>query len=146
MGAKLARWVVFTILFSLIPLAVDFVSEIARSSGVVEMSSFGRHGELYLLASAICAVGLGEVLGVNDKYNIYKILAGGGAVVIITAATALYTISASDAVNALTHASATGTLPNESFSRKILSYSGLTFLFACIVSTSCIALSEVKNA
>lgn len=144
MAAKLARWLLFSVLFSLIPLVIDFVSELARTNGSLAWDSFGRHGELYLLASAMCAVGLGEILGSREKAIIPKISAGGAAALIIALATALYTISASDAALALAHQAGTQVSANETFAKNVLNYSGLMFLFACVVSTSCIALSEVK--
>ena len=144
MAAKLARWLIFTVVFSLIPLVVDFVSEIARTNGALEAANFGRHGELYLLASAMCAVGLGEIIGVSQNWSLPKIMAGGGAAVIIALATALYTISASDAAQALVRGASEHGAANNVFAKNLLGYSGLTWIFACIVSTSCIALSEVK--
>ena len=144
MGAKIARWLLFTVLFSLIPLGVDFLAEAARTNGEVSISSIGRHGELYLLASAMCAVGLGELTGISSKYLIAKLLAGGAAMIVIGAATALYTISASDAATALAQQAGSQPAVTQSFAHNVISYSYLMFIFACIASTSCIALSEVK--
>lgn len=145
MAAKLSRWVIFTILFSLIPLCVDFFAEVIFSKGVFELSNFGRHGELYLLAAATCAVGLGEVIGVNQRFVVPKIIAAGSSLLVIAVATALYTLSASDAAKVLLHAAGTHTATDELFTKPILAYSPIMFVVACILSTSCIALSEVES-
>ena len=142
MKAKLARWVLFSIIFALIPLFVDFIAELTRTNG--QSASFGRHGELYLLASAMCAVGVGEILGVNQKFVIAKIAAGGAALLIIGLATALYTISASDAAAELVKQAGDAKTSGADFYKGVVGYSWLMFVFSCIVSTSCIALSEVE--
>jgi hypothetical protein len=61
MAAKLIRWLVFTIFFSLLPILASYLESAATTAaGWPEMSSVLAHGELYLLASSFSAAGLGR--------------------------------------------------------------------------------------
>lgn len=133
MIAKTVRWLFFSVFFSLVPILADYGWAFGNSAvDVPNLSAVLRHGELYLLSSALAAIGLGEVIGVNQNWQIPKIITGGISILNICFATFLYTyINNSGAERAAIY-----------WSSKSL----LFFAFSCIVATSCVALSEIGDA
>jgi hypothetical protein len=130
MGAKVARWLVFSVLFSLVPICASYALAIASSTTVVPpLSSVVKHGDFYLLSSVLSAVGLGEVIGANQKFQVYKIITGGVSCLIIGFSTFLFVYASTSEL--------------ELVELKLAYASYWMFVFACIVATSCVVLSEI---
>jgi hypothetical protein len=132
MGAKIARWLLFSVIFSLVPILASYLLAVANTSaGFPPLATVAKHGELFLLSSALAAIGLGEVIGVNQKGQIYKIITGGFSCINIGLSTFLFVFTNNAADLAASYFS---------------SVSYWMFLFSCVVATSCVALSEIRDA
>jgi len=132
MAAKISRWLFFSVMFSLIPLLASYLTASSDKKDWPQLSSALGSGELFLLSTTFAAVGLGELLGGNQRYPVAKIIVGGFSFLKLCMSTFLY---------AAANHSAAGTA--ETF---YLNTSYWIFIFSCVVSTSCIALSEIKDA
>ena len=131
MAAKIFRWAIFTVLFSLLPIVASYVIAVAKKDGTfVPLGSVIEHGELYLLSSSFAAVGLGEVIGVNESWKISKIIVAGFSLLNVGLSSILFATASNMAGNA--------NAVLEAFSYPI-------FFFSFIVGTACIALSEAKH-
>lgn len=131
LGAKLARWVFFTVLISLAPIFLDYAVLLARDGQALPpIQMVLDHGELYLLSSAFLCVGLGEVIGSSSKLKVTKIVVSGLAVLILILAVGLYVASKNVDQNAGIFFSG----PSVWF-----------FIASCGLSTSCIALSGIND-
>lgn len=133
MWPKFVRWLVFGVTFSLAPIADDYVSAIGRHGGSFPpIAEVLKHGELFILSSALAAVGLGEIIGANQKFQLVKIFIGGFSALNIFSSSELYS-----------HA-------NSPESANFIGYytvvSYFIFAFTCIVSASCILISDIKDA
>lgn len=130
---KLIRWVIFTVLFSLLPIFISYIVATVRDADNPSLlASVVSHGELYLLASSFSAVGLGEIIGVNQKWQISKIIVSGLSLLSLVLSIGLYVY-----LNYNQDQKAILTLTSMSY---------WTFSFSCVVSSACIALSEIKDA
>jgi hypothetical protein len=79
---KLLRWFMFSVLASLVPLALTYFSHrIDRHAVRLEML-LGR-GELLLITTTLGAAALGELIPANRENAIAKVLAGGASVLMI---------------------------------------------------------------
>lgn len=74
--SKLARWAIFTVALSLVPLILDFISKSSNGSSHYVSEVIAR-GELSLICTALSGVALGELIGLSEKAKIAKILLGG---------------------------------------------------------------------
>lgn len=92
MIVKLIRWIIFTAICSLIPLAFAYFDLLFkdRSPGIEKII---RNGELLLITTVICATAIGEILasGATTQPTIVRVLklTVGGAVFIIALFSAL---------------------------------------------------------
>jgi hypothetical protein len=133
---KVLKWLMFSVLLALVPIAFGVLSYASRNSGLGLQVSTARilsHGELLLVASALCAAAVGESFGEGKKYRIPKLLSAGCAIIILLFS-ALYFADASAAYLAEVEY-------NENLVRTTSIY---VFIAAVIASGSCIALAELK--
>ena len=133
MAAKIFRWLVFTILFSLIPILVSYVAAAATTTatGWPDVGSVLEHGELYLLASSFSAAGLGEVIVLKNKWQLLTLILAGTSFLELVLAMLMFAFVNNHAGQHINN------LP--------LDISYFVFAFSCIASTCCIALAEVKD-
>lgn len=130
--AKIARWLLFGIVFPVVPLAANYLWLGLREEAP-DFSAVLRNGELLLVTSIMCATALGEIIGTQEKYPIAKIVAGGLTAAIMMLAIMLF-VNISEV--RLNH----GKISDVS----IMSRSLIAFCFGIITCTSCVALSEAK--
>jgi amino acid permease len=130
--AKLARWLLFGIIFPIVPLIANYLwlGMHEEPQGVAVVI---RNGELLLVTSVMCAVALGEIIGTSDKLPTTKILAGGATIIIMMLAIMLFVNISDVRFN-------NGKISDAS----IMTRSLITFFSAIFTCTSCVAVSEVK--
>lgn len=132
MLAKIVRWAIFTFAFSLIPIVVNYISGYALQGEPPPISELLKNGELYLLAASFSAVGLGEVIGANQTWQLAKIVCGGFSALMIGFSTLLYAFSNNS--------------PSDGAVTYLANLSSWIFIFSCVIAVSCIVLSEVSDA
>ena len=132
MAARIYRWLIFAILFSLLPLLASYLEVAAKSNeGWPDLGLVLEHGELYLLAASFSAVGLGEVIGVNANWQVAKIVIGGVSLLQLAISMFMFAF-----VNSQT---------GQHINKIPLDFSYFVFAFSCVASTCCIALSEIRD-
>ena len=129
---KIIRWVLFSVIFSLAPLLASWLWAAANSKTFVSPMTVVSQGDLYLLASGFGAVGIGELIGINQKWISAKLVIGGFSALNIVLSVFLY-------------AALRNSTPDTNAEFLTLTSFWL-FAISCIVSTSCMALSEMKDA
>lgn len=132
LGVKLARWAFFTVLISLVPIALDYIVLVARDESVHHrLTDVLDHGELYLLSSAFLCVGLGEIVGSGPDRRVAKVVISGLSTVSLIISIGLYVAvkNVSESVGSY------------------FSYPSIwLFLASCVVSTSSIAVAGGGDA
>jgi hypothetical protein len=63
MREKLARWLIFSVVFALLPFWGNLLIEISKAHEITLGTVFGNKGEVLLVGIALCGVGLGEIFG-----------------------------------------------------------------------------------
>jgi hypothetical protein len=133
MGAKIARWLLFSVAFSLVPIIANYLLAVGKSSKAFPpLSTVIQHGELFLLSTGLAAVGLGEVIGANQRAKIIKIITGGVSSINMLLSTLLF--------------ATLNNTPDELATSYFSYLSFWIFLFTCVVATSCVVLSEIGDA
>lgn len=82
---KLVRWLVFGVVFALLPLFFNYLKAYGRGA-TISPADLSAHGELLLISAAIAAAAVGELLASGRRYQIAKIIAGGGSVLLLAVA------------------------------------------------------------
>ena len=130
LSAKLAKWLVFSVLLGLLPIAFNYLRVLTRSGDPTLESLLGK-GELLLIAASISAAALGHLIGSGKDWMVAKIFAGGGAVIVLGLASLYFAdIAAAHVSQQLNPGVIAGS-------------SQLFFLFAVLAGAGCIALEEV---
>ena len=135
MPIKLARWAIFSVVIALLPIFFSALSMMTRGETVGLVGGFESSidwGELLILAAAMCAAAVGELVPTGAAAPLRKILAGGGAIVVIVLAS-LYFADVSAA-----------TLANQHVQTDVIRTTSLWLFGTAVVSSgSCIALAGV---
>jgi hypothetical protein len=132
MGPKLARWLLFGVLMALLPLAYNLLHVVTRG-GKASVENLTGHGELLLVAAAISAAAIGELVASGPKAPIGKIVSGGGALLVLGFASLYFADVA--------WAEKTG---EKLLASVVCNTSVVLFASAFVASLACVALSEVK--
>ncbi len=74
---RILRWWLFTGLFALLPLVATYTWTAVQASKFVPLAGVFTHGELFLLASALCAAGTGELIASGDRSSRVGLICGG---------------------------------------------------------------------
>jgi hypothetical protein len=130
MWSKLTRWLIFTVVLSLLPLMLDFVLKAADGSSPSINEVISR-GELCLVCTALAGVGLGELLGLSDEAALTKIVLGGACFLSAVISIALYIAMKATTGN-------TGSLYLDNLSWYV-------FAETVITSTVSVVVSEVRK-
>jgi hypothetical protein len=133
MAEKLVRWLVFSVIFALLPLAFNYLRISIRGTAPTLALLLSR-GELLLVCAAIAATAIGELIGSGGERKIAKYVAGGGCVFVLFLASALFA--------EISTAIYSGAPVNSEF---VSNSSIFVFGFTLISSTSCIVLVESKE-
>jgi hypothetical protein len=75
---ELVRWVIFGVIFALLPVAFKFVSGISRKTEEVTFVWLFEHGELLLISTVIAAGALGRVFGAKTTHPYLELISGAG--------------------------------------------------------------------
>ncbi|MGB0388966.1 MAG: hypothetical protein ACPGWR_29440 [Ardenticatenaceae bacterium] len=129
---KLLGWFIFTLIFSLLPISLNWLSGVSRDQ-VLTMVNLISHGELLIISVAITAAATGEII-TNDpkKFPELKIISIGTSMAILVIASWWY----SDITTALRL--------GEEINLAITSrYSLSIFFLAALTSGINVALSEL---
>lgn len=132
LAARMARWVIFTVVLSIIPLIIDYLAAAAHAHGNLPgPSEVYSKGELCLTTTALAGVAAGEILGLSERAKTPKIILGGLCVIFSVCSIAIYGMikSNSDPLALPTFAQASVWL----------------FGGALLISTSTIAVAELQK-
>ena len=83
---RLVKWILFSVIISLLPLVADGVNRISQGrSGIGQsvLTEVLAHGELLLVSAAIAADAVGDLIGSGPEFKMLKYLAGGACLAII---------------------------------------------------------------
>lgn len=91
LAARMARWMIFTVVLSIIPLVIDYLASSAHAHG--ELPSLGgvySKGELCLTTTALAGVAAGEIFGLSERAKTPKIILGGLCLIFSISSIAIY--------------------------------------------------------
>jgi hypothetical protein len=94
MGEKLLRWAIFTVVISLVPFGLTAFN-LYNSDKLFGLSSLWPHGELLLIATALAADAIGDLVPGNTNFTKSRIATVGLCVVVLLL-TALWFASIQD--------------------------------------------------
>lgn len=101
---RLVRWLLFTVAVALVPFAFFWVRAAQRGEPAGLADVLGG-GDLYLVAAAIAAAGVGDVIATAKRHPVPLLVATGLAVVVLLWSALLF----ADAVAARSHANGAST-------------------------------------
>ena len=93
--AKLARWALFSVLLSLLPLAFNYFRLALNASSLPDVVAVLRGGEIFLITASMCSVAIGDVVATTKAREISKIMGGGSSLLLLVASTGLFVYVAS---------------------------------------------------
>jgi hypothetical protein len=81
---RLTTWLLFTVVFSLLPIAAGLLFDLDHASGL-HITHIARHGELLVVAVTITAAALGELLltGLPSHARGAALIEVGGAIALM---------------------------------------------------------------
>ena len=82
MSEKLVRWLMFSVVLALIPIAFETLSLLTRGKSAT-VGQMLEHGELYLVATGLCATATGELFGSGERLPRKKIICGGATIIVL---------------------------------------------------------------
>jgi hypothetical protein len=91
MWEKLIKWLVFSVLLSLVPLLANYgLHRINKHA--IDLTLLLSHGELFLIASALTGTALGEVVvaGRSRKHERWRLCSAGGNLLIVILASMFF--------------------------------------------------------
>ena len=127
---RFVRWLIFSVVLSLVPLGVSALIRATRGQAVT-LESLLANGELLLIAAALTSAAVGDLLGGTGKRPVRELIAGGSCIVLL-------------AVSALYFADVSAARASQSTIDLGLVRSISIVLFSCALlsSGSCVLLSE----
>jgi hypothetical protein len=133
MAEKIVRWLIFSVVIALLPLAFNYIRILIQGTNPTLVVLLSR-GELLLVSAAIAAAAIGELIASGEEWRIAKYVAGGGCVSVLFLTSALFA--------EISNATYSGAAVNSAL---ISSSSALLFGFAVVSSASCIVLAELRK-
>lgn len=132
MSYRVLRWLVYSVLFSIVPLGLDFLMALARSqeAAAPTLTDIIGRGELCLIAVTLSAVGAGEISGKKSGGEKTSILLTGASFL-----TAIFNVGFYVIMKSAPH-------PAGIF----IWGSVVLFISTVVVATSCISVSEKADA
>jgi hypothetical protein len=89
MVKSLTLFLFFRVLLSLVPIVYNGV-RIATTGGQDPFGAAIERGELLLLTAALCGGSVGVLIGSDATFQIYKIISGGAAIIILMLSSLYY--------------------------------------------------------
>ena len=126
---RLAKWLIFSVLLALLPLAYNYLHVLTRN-GSPSLDVLLGKGELLLVAASISAAAVGSLIGGSKKWLIAKVFAGGGSVLLLGLASLYYVDVAVPTPGVTLNASV------------VAKASLLFFAFSVVSGAGCVALEE----
>ena len=93
--AKLARWALFSVIFSLLPLTFNYLRLGLDAPSLPNLVTVMRSGEVFLITASMCSAAIGDVIATTKKREISKIISGGALLLLLAASTGLFVYIAS---------------------------------------------------
>lgn len=93
--AKLARWALFSVIFSLLPLTFNYLRLGLDAPSWPNLVTVMRSGEVFLITASMCSAAIGDVIATTKKREISKIISGGASLLLLAASTGLFVYIAS---------------------------------------------------
>jgi hypothetical protein len=87
------RWLVFSVLFGLIPFASAFFHLLITGQPAPlpgTLPGLVAHGELFIISAALAADALGDLIASGKEWAIFKVFAGGGCVLALGLASLMF--------------------------------------------------------
>jgi hypothetical protein len=96
--SRFTKWLIFGVVFALTPLLADFFIQWVHPNATLAFhwQEVFVKGELLLVSAAIAGAGVGELIGSGRRWLTFKIIAGGGCIIITLLAAELYSSIAGD--------------------------------------------------
>ena len=89
MWKKLIKWFIFSVLLALLPLLTNYLlHKIAQTP--ITLEKLLSHGELFLIATALGATALGEIIASHKQRGILTTCSGGGCLLIVITSSMLF--------------------------------------------------------
>ena len=133
MSEKIIRWMIFSVLFALLPICFHMLKIVSFGSELSIESVFGS-GELLLIGAAISAAAVGELV-VGNAYRRKAKLTVSGACIFLLALNSLWYADVSSAANS-----------QSTYDLNVVaSGSVIMFSITLLVSALCVALSEATE-
>ena len=133
-GEKLLRWMLFGVVFAVLPIVFNFLSAVTRGQSIA-LSSLTSHGELLLVSVGISAAATGELFGREaGPLRSFRLFVVGMSLIIVCVASLWF----ADIAGAIRS--------NEPINEAAVSV-GSTIVFFSSITTAgcCIALSELRQ-
>jgi hypothetical protein len=126
---RLAKWLIFSVLLALLPLAYNYLHVLTRTGSPTLEVLLGK-GELLLVAASISAAAVGSLIGGTKNWLMAKIFAGGGSVLLLGLASLYYV-------------DITAPASGEILKVAVIAKTSLLFFgFSVISGAGCVALEE----
>ncbi len=132
-SVKVTRWVVFTVLLSILPIVCSLFAYYFRGGWNFEKISY--NGEIFLICTAISGDAIGEAIGIKPKYKVINILTIG--VCMLLALFSIYSYVEITKANLE---------PNTVKIENVFSVSMWTFISTFISGLICVIFSELESA
>ena len=130
MYEKLARWLLFGVLFTLLPFVLSYLNLRARSKSAnpVKIVSLFARGELLLVSTAIRIAAVGELFGVKNASAFGQIISGGVSLLLVV-------------IQALWYASVSE--PKSDFDADFVGRVSVIFAVTVLASVACLLVAGV---
>lgn len=92
--AKLARWALFSVVFSFLPLTFNYFRLALDAPAWPSLVTVLRGGEIFLITGAMCAAAIGDMIASSRAREITKIISGGASLILLVASSGLFTFVA----------------------------------------------------
>lgn len=89
MAVKLLKWLIFTVIFSLVPLLFEWIFRLTRTEDTTLLGLMS-HGELVLILVPICAASAAELFGSTRAMLWAKVVVGGFSLVLLMLCSAYF--------------------------------------------------------
>lgn len=129
---RLIRWFIFSVLIALLPIGFNALKLVSRGCDI-SLVDVTKHGELLLIASAICAAAIGDLVTSGAALKNWKAIVAGCCLIVLC-------------LSSFYFADISASVDDESLKDDVVSrMSIILFAIAMISSAGCIVLSEINE-
>jgi hypothetical protein len=129
---RLARWIFFSVLISLCPMFATYLIVLETPQQTITLADLLSQGGLQLISVVLLAVSVGELLGSRESLSKTKIVLGGISIFLTL-------------LLAMEYGAITVRIVEHGTSKCSIWFPLITFASAIIISSACVALSEVGS-